>query len=50
MKLEAADLAQSINALTDSRVAELEEELHHCMTDRDMLQIRLQEAVRASGK
>ncbi|KAJ7565730.1 hypothetical protein O6H91_02G072500 [Diphasiastrum complanatum] len=49
LKAEEFDVALRETALADERIAALENELQQCMTNRDELQLRLEEASELSG-
>lgn len=49
LKAEAGEAARRASAIADARTADLESKLQQCMTDRDNLQLRLDEANQASG-
>jgi E3 ubiquitin-protein ligase BRE1 len=49
LKAEASEAARRANTLSDAQAAELESKLQLCMSERDALQLRLEEATQASG-
>ncbi|KAH9554527.1 hypothetical protein CY35_08G068200 [Sphagnum magellanicum] len=50
LKAEASEAARRANTLSDAQAAELESKLQLCMSERDALQLRLEEATQASGR
>lgn len=50
LKAEAGEAARRASAIADARAAELESKLQECMTDRDALQLRLEDATQSSGR
>jgi E3 ubiquitin-protein ligase BRE1 len=49
LKAEASEAARRASTLSDAQAAELESKLQLCMSERDALQLRLEEATQASG-
>ncbi|KAG0630974.1 hypothetical protein M758_1G217700 [Ceratodon purpureus] len=50
LKAEAGEAARRASAIADARAADLETKLQECMTDRDTLQLRLEDATQSSGR
>lgn len=50
LKAEAGEAARRASAIADARAGELENKLQECMTDRDTLQLRLEDATQSSGR
>eukprot|EP01018_Ginkgo_biloba_P001761 Gb_15023 [translate_table: standard] len=50
LKVETSDVARRTTAVADARIAELESNLQECMADRNLFEIRLEEALQESGR
>jgi E3 ubiquitin-protein ligase BRE1 len=50
LKLESSEVSRRAAAVADARIAELELDLRECMTERNLFETRLEEALRESGR
>ncbi|KAH9292409.1 hypothetical protein KI387_042399 [Taxus chinensis] len=50
LKVESSDIARRAASVSEARVAELEAELQECMSDRNLFETRLEEALQESGR
>lgn len=50
LKLESSEVSRRAAAVADARIAELELDLRECMTERNLFETRLEEALQESGR